>query len=201
MKELQATVDLEFIKEVMQKTHRRIDTHAFHTIIWGCIVLVWYPLGNYFVQQEMMAAYFALIPICLVLGSVLSGVSEYRRSKTPLEGENTFISRQIIWVVWGSLIPAAIFSALLPATGFIDGRNVPTVWGVAYANLAFMIGVVYSKEYIVSGLVIFAGVILAIAMPHYNGYILGPFMGLGMMIPGVVAERRVRAIRMSDGEG
>ena len=80
MKELQATVDLEFIKEVMQKTHRRIDTHAFHTIIWGCIVLVWYPLGNYFVQQEMMAAYFALIPICLVLGSVLSGVSEYRRS-------------------------------------------------------------------------------------------------------------------------
>ena len=89
----------------------------------------------------------------------------------------------------------------MPATGFIDGRNVPTVWGIAYANTAFMIGVVYSKEYLVSGLVIFAGAILAIAMPLYNGYILGPFMGLGIMSPGVIAERRVRAIRMSDGEG
>ena len=102
MKELQATVDLDFIKEVMQKTHRRIDTHAFHTIIWGCIVFVWYPLGNYFVQAEMMTAYFALIPICLVLGGILSGVSEYRRAKTPLEGENTFISRQVVWIICGS---------------------------------------------------------------------------------------------------
>ena len=199
MKELQATVDLDFIKEVMQKTHRRIDTHAFHTIIWGCIVFVWYPLGNYFVQAEMMTAYFALIPICLVLGSILSGVSEYRRAKTPLEGENTFISRQVVWIICGSLIPAAILSGLLPSTGFIEGRNVPTVWGIAYANTAFMIGIVYSKEYLVSGLVIFAGAILAIAMPLYNGYILGPFMGLGLMIPGVIAERRVRAIRTSDG--
>ena len=195
MDNAQATVDLRFIKEIMQKTHRRIDTHAFHTIIWGTIVLVWYPLGNYFQQEGNLTAYFALIPSFIILGSILSGYFENRYAqKRKLEGENTFISRQVGFVIWGSLAPAMVLSAILPATGFIHGSDVPTVWGFAYANMAFMIGVVYSREYLVSGIIIFAGALLAVFLPDHNGYILGPFMGFGMMIPGFIAERRVQAL-------
>lgn len=36
------------------------------------------------------------------------------------------------------------------------------------------------------------------AFPYYNGYILGPFMGLGLIIPGTMGERRVRKLIEED---
>ncbi len=33
------------------------------------------------------------------------------------------------------------------------------------------------------------------ALPDVQGWILGPVMGLGMIVPGVMAERRVRRLR------
>ncbi len=196
MESSQASADLEFVRSVMDRTQRRIDTHAFHTIVWGCIVLVWYPLGNYFLQIGNKTAYIWLIPICLVLGGAIGGFLEYRRSKNPLlEGENTFVSRQVLWITWGTLAPAMVLSVVAPATHLIHGSNVPILWGLAYANMAFVIGVIYSREFMISGVVIFVGAIAAMFAQKYNGYILGPFMGVGMMIPGVIAERRVRALR------
>ena len=132
----------------------------------------------------------------LVLGGAIGGFLEYRRSKNPLlEGENTFVSRQVLWITWGTLAPAMVLSAVAPATQLIHGANVPILWGLAYANMAFVIGVIYSREFMISGVVIFVGAIAAMFAQKYNGYILGPFMGVGMMIPGVIAERRVRALR------
>jgi len=196
MESTQATADLEFVRTVMDRTQRRIDTHAFHMIVWGCIVLIWYPLGNYFHSIGNKTAYFALIPICLVLGGAIGGFLEYRRGKSPLlHGGNTFVSRQVVWVVWGTLAPAIVLSAVAPATGLIHGANVPILWGLAYANMAFVIGVIYSREFMISGIVIFIGAVAAMFAQEHNGYILGPFMGIGMMIPGWIAERRVRALR------
>ena len=45
-----------------------------------------------------------------------------------------------------------------------------------------------------AGVVIFLGVIAAIVVPQYNGFILGPCMGLGMIIPALQAERRVKGM-------
>ena len=41
-----AIQDLDFIKQVVQRTDRRIDPHAFHYVHWGLIVLIWY-LANH----------------------------------------------------------------------------------------------------------------------------------------------------------
>ena len=32
--------DLRYIREVLERTHRRIDPHAWHFVLWGTIVLL-----------------------------------------------------------------------------------------------------------------------------------------------------------------
>jgi hypothetical protein len=46
-----------------------------------------------------------------------------------------------------------------------------------------------------SGVVIFVGCLIAMSVSEYGGYILGPFMGIGMIVPGLRAERRVRELQ------
>ena len=38
--------DIRYIREVLERTRRRIDPHAFHFVHWGFIVLLWYPAMN-----------------------------------------------------------------------------------------------------------------------------------------------------------
>jgi hypothetical protein len=197
-----AADDLSFIRAVMERAQRRIDPHAFHFVHWGALVLVWYPSLNLLERAGHREAMGWVGGSCLLLGMLLSGFREWRLSKRPrLLGGESLVERQVLRVVWGSLGAAALVSFFGPATGFLRGEDVPIVWGVAYANLAFMVGVVYSREYIWSGLFIFAGSLLAMVFREWSGVILGPFMGLGMIVPGVMAERRVRRMAAEEAGG
>jgi len=199
-KKLAATADLEFIKEIMQRTHRRIDPHTFHFIIWGTLVLFLYPLLNWLGQQENLTAMRWIGIAALAVGMVLSTVTEIRLSKKPrLTGENTFVAKQVAMIVFANIGLASLLSAVGPATGLIPGPYVPVVWGFVYANMAYMVGVVYAREYLFAGAVICVGAFLAAMMPDYGGFILGPFMGLGMIVPALMAERRVARMRAETG--
>jgi hypothetical protein len=108
----------------------------------------------------------------------------------------------VVLVAWH--IGVAFFlSGVGPATGYVDGPFVPVVWGFAYASMTYTIGVVYTREYTVAGFVILAGTAIALFNVKYAGMILGPFMGGGLLVPGLVAERRVARIRrgLGDREG
>ncbi len=191
--------EIDYIKDIVRRTHARIDTHSFHFVHWGLIVLIWYPLSNWLWQQEYYKAMIGVGIGSVVMGMILSGVREALLARNPrLKGENTFISKQVIQIVYASIGAGMILSAVSTPLGFIKGENIPIVWGLVYANLAFMIGVVYTREYLIAGALIFAGSILAMALPDYNGYILGPFMGLGLIIPGTMGERRVRKLIEED---
>lgn len=196
-----AIQDLDFIKNVVRRTDQRVDPHAFHYIHWGLIVLIWYPLSNLFEHQGRTNAMIWLGVGSVVLGMTLSMVREMMLSRKPrLPGENTFISRQMMLITFGCLAIGFVFSAVGPSTGFIEGRNVPVIWGLVYAVMAYMLGVVYRPGFLYGGIAIFAAVILAMIFPQYNGYILGPAMGLGLIIPGVRAELRVRTLQGDAGD-
>jgi hypothetical protein len=197
-----ALFDIDYIKRVVRRTHARIDTHSFHSISWGLIVLGWFPLVNWLKDRGEMGWYAGVCVGAVVLGTLLSVLLEVRNRKRPrLAGENTFILRQVVVIVYSNVAAGMFLSALCPATGLIAGEHVPVIWGLLYANMAFMIGVVYTREYLVAGTVIFFGALLAILFADHAGYILGPFMGLGMIVPGVMGERRVARLRAADGEG
>jgi hypothetical protein len=190
-----AADDLSFIRAVMDRAQRRIDPHAFHFVHWGALVLVCYPAMNLLERAGEREAMAWTGGAMLLAGMLLSMIREWRLSRKPrLAGGESLVERQVLQVVWGSLGPAALVSFVGPATGFIRGPDTAIVWGFAYANLAFMVGVVYSREYLRSGLFILSGTILAMVFREWSGVILGPFMGLGLIVPGLMAERRVRAM-------
>jgi len=194
-----AAADLAFVSEIVKRSHARIDTHAFHSISWGVIVLVWYPLANWLGARGAMGWYAAVCIAGVVLGTVASVVLERRLASRPrLPGENTFIASQVIRIVYGNIAAGVALSIVGPATWFVPGPYVPIIWGLVYANMAFMTGVVYTREYLVAGVVIFLGSLAAIAFKDQAGYILGPFMGVGMIVPGVMGERRVARLRAAD---
>lgn len=185
--------DLEYIRAVLERTQQRIDPHAFHYVHWGLIVLAWYPADNLCELLGRPAWQLGLGIGAVILGTLLSIVREMRLSRGPrLAGENTFVGRQVGLIVAACIGTGVLLSGFGPATGFIEGPEVPIIWGLVYANLAFMTGVVYAREFLVSGAAILAGTLVAMVFELYNGFILGPVMGLGMMIPGCMAERRVR---------
>jgi hypothetical protein len=191
-----AARDLKLIREILERTEQRIDPHAFHFVWWGSIVLVWYPLANLFMLLGNRPAFFWTMAAALTIGSVGSAVMGYRSGRKPrLAGENTFISRQVGMIVLATVGTGIVLSPLAPAAGFIAHEHMPTMWGLVYAATAFMVGVVYRSEFLWAGAAIWAAALLAMFLPDYNGFIVGPAMGLGMIVPGVMAERRVRRLR------
>lgn len=196
MERTEAQSDLDFVKAIVHRTSQRIDAHAFHCVHWGWIVLIWYPLANWLWLQDMVPWYVGTIVVSVLLGAALSAVRGAQATKNPrLPGGNTFISTQLARISFANIAAGFLLSWAAPATAFIDGPDVPIIWGLVYANMAFMIGVAYNRDFVISGIAIFGGCVLAMLLPQYNGYILGPFMGLGMIIPGMRAEARVRALR------
>jgi len=194
-----ARSDLDLVRDVVRRASQRIDAHAFHCVHWGAIVLIWYPLGNWFSLNENLPLYIAVGAVAVLLGAILSIVRGRRACKDPrLPGGNTFVSSQIGWITFANLTAGGVLSFIAPATGFIPGSDVPIIWGLVYANMAFMMGVAYNRDFMISGTLIFLGTLLAVAFSEYNGFILGPFMGLGMIVPGLRAEARVRRLRQEE---
>jgi hypothetical protein len=192
--------DLDLIRDVIARTRQRVDPHAFHYVHWGVIVLIWYPVANWLQNEGRLGAMAAVGIAALVLGFALSGVRESRLGKAPrLPGEDVGLARRVTIVVAANIAAGMVLSGLSPATGFIDGPNVPIVWGLVYANLAFTTGVIYERDFMLAGVAIFLGTVLAMLFQSYSGYILGPVMGLGMIIPGRRAEARVRRIAEDEG--
>ncbi len=188
--------DLQFIRRILERTQARIDPHAFHFVLWGALVFVAYPLGNWFDLKGRGDLRGWTIGGMLAAGALASFLFEFRlRGRSRLEGENTFVSRQVVQLVFYHIGVASFLSAAGPASEFVPGPFVPHVWGFAYASMMYTIGVVYTREYVAAGFAILVGTAIALFNVRYAGMILGPFMGLGAIIPGVIAERRVARLR------
>ena len=143
-----ARSDLDLIRDVVRKASQRNDAHAFHCVHWGAIVMIWYPLGNWFGMNENMPMYIAVSAVALLLGAILSIARGARACGDPrLPGGNTFVSSQIGWICFANLTAGGVLSFLAPATGLSPGWNVPIIWGLVYANMAFMMGVTYSRDF------------------------------------------------------
>ena len=114
-----ANQELQFIHAVVDRTHRRMDPHAFHFVHWGLIVLIWFPLANWLQGREMFTELIVLGVGSVVLGFVLSGVRERRLAARPrLEGENTFIAGQVTKITAANIAAGMILSGVAPSFGF-----------------------------------------------------------------------------------
>ena len=194
MDDAQAGRDLELVRDLVARTQRRIDTHAYQFIWWGSIVLVWYPLGN------SMPERFGLISvIALAVGAVGSTFLGWRNNRRPrIAAESTRVSRQLGAIVAVCIGGGIVLSVALPTARALDPRLMPTMWALIYGVMTTMTGIVSTKEWCWSGAGIFAAAIVSLYLPDYSGYITGVAMGLGLIVPGILCERRVARLRAED---
>ncbi len=191
-----ATRDLETIRTILERTERQVDPHAFHFVHWGLIVLLWYPVANVLQWREEYVGLIIVSGVALLVGGGLSAGREIALGRRPrVPGENTFIARQVCWIVYGSLVAGFSLSFVAPATDFIPGPFVPVIWGFVYATMTYMIGVIYKREFLWAGAFIFLGTLVSLVYADYCGIILGPVMGFGTIVPGLIAERRVSELK------
>jgi hypothetical protein len=192
----QATQDLELIARVLDQTRRRVDPQMFHAIIWGSIVLVWYPLMNWFERRGNGRAELILGIAATGLGFALSSYLGWRQGRRPrLAASNTRFARCIGAFTATIVGTGVLLSIAVPALAPGGERFIPHVWGMLYALMLMTLGVFYSREFFWCGLPSLAATLFALHWPGAAGFILGPAMGLGCIVAGVIAERRVARLR------
>ncbi len=195
-----ANKELNYIRHVMERTHFHIGRDAWYFVFWGVIVLIWYPARTLLLLSDMGTAPLdGLVAIAALAGTAVFFLGFKRRQGNT--EHKTFVGQQVNWMCWSYVMAAAVLT-MLASGGLLAGsapwRHIPVIWGFAWAHMAFGVGVIYSREYLVSAVVIFSGSVVAMSFPHFNGLILGPCMGLGMIVPGIISMRRVRKMTVVD---
>lgn len=192
----QAAEDLRLVRSILEATHRRIDPQMFHFIIWGALVLFWYPAENWFALRGNPDGAVPVRIAAIATGAALSGLLGFIANRKPrVAGENTQLSRQLGAVV-ALFIGSGVAGTILIGVRHAGGEAyIPMLWGFVYALCLVTLGIFLSRDLVPCGLLALAGTGAAVALPQYGGFILGPTMGLGALVAGILAERRVARLR------
>jgi hypothetical protein len=203
MNDRQAAEDLELVRQILDATRRRLDPQMFHFVIWGGIVVVWYPLDNWLTAEK--AGWQGTVAVMsLALGTILSvigGVVANRRPRLPA-ADPDFAAR--ILKFCSAFIGTGILCSLMLVTVIDAPQWLPHLWGFVYALSLMVLGAFYSRECFWFGLLALGGTIAAAWQREFAGYILGITMGPAALVSGLIAESRVRrmkheAVNVGDG--
>src|SRR5437764_13625344 len=74
---------LDVSRRVLETTHRRVDPHMFHFVLWGVIVLVWYPLVNWLEMRGDRHTQWIVMAVALGAGNLGSLLGEWRERRSP----------------------------------------------------------------------------------------------------------------------
>ena len=190
-----ATDDLALVRRILSATQRRVDPQMFHFIIWGILVLVWYPLDEWLGNQGFRSAQAPLGMTALAVGTLSSIIGGYLANRRPRlsAGDPGFSQR--IGIACSIFIGTGVICSIAVALIGADASWTPHLWGLMYALMLMTLGVFYSSECFWFGLLALGGTIAAAARRDLAGYILGLTMGPAAIIPGLLAEWRVRRLR------
>ena len=193
-KEKELAENLQFMRLAIERTRRDFDPGTPVFIVWGLMCLIGYITGHFLIAQKaygtMNTIWFSLYAIAIPLGIFYS----YRISKQhETQGVVPYIYIQIGWI-WGIMVASGIVFGTfgLGRSYFCD---IYFLWAWIYAISLSMMGVVYSKEWLIGGLGIFAGMITAAFLKQYAYLILGIAMCAGCVIPSLVTQKRLRTVK------
>jgi hypothetical protein len=185
---------------MIERTHREIDPEAPVMIVWGLICMIGYTATHFLATPQLYKWIYPMLLPLLAIGlcvTIVSGVKVSKREKRT--GVISRISKQITWVWIIVLAHGVVWSILGLFRDWFGGYGF--LWALVYSVALSMVGVIYSKEWLFGGIGIFAGMLLALFIRDYAYIILGMAMGLGCIIPALIAQKRWRRLRKEDEQG
>ncbi len=198
MENKQFADDLQFMRSIIEKTHRQIDPGIPIIITWGLICLVGYPATQWLIAQQRYDWINPLWWALYAIGFPLSFLFIYRLSRSQfVKGQISHVVKQV-GLIWWVLITNGI---ILGSFGIGKGRlfaDIGFMWAWIYCIAISMMGIVYSKEWLYAGIGIFVGILLALALKPYSYVVLGLATGAGCIIPSIIALRRLRRLGKED---
>jgi hypothetical protein len=188
--------DLHVIRRVLDQTQRRVDPQMFHMILWGVIVLVWYPLMNWFDLRGNGKGMAISGIAALGFGVLASTYLGWRASRKPrIAAGNAHLASQIGKLVAIFIVTGVVLSMAVPALVRGGERYMVHLWGMIYALMLMSVGVVYSRLVFWCGVPSLLAVLVMLRFPEHAGFVVGPAMGIGSLVAGLIAERRVARLR------
>src|SRR5262245_32914460 len=171
---------LHLIRRVLDQTHRRVDPQMFHLILWGALVLVWYPLMTWFLLRGdgRSAAITGITSI--LFGMLASTFLGWRASRKPrIAAGNAHLAGQIGKLFAIFIVTGLVLSFSVPALVRGGERFMVHLWGMIYALMLMSVGVVYSRHVFWCGVPCLLAVMVMLRFPDHAGYVVGPAMGIG----------------------
>jgi len=181
--------DLKFIRDMVERTHREIDPEAPVMIVWGLICLIGYTSIYFLVTHQLYNWIWPVYLPLLAIGGCVTIVSGIRVSKQQKKaGVISQVSKQIGWVWCIVLVHGVVWSTLGLFYDFFGGPGF--LWAMVYSIALSMTGIIFSREWLFGGILIFAGMVIAFFIKDYAYIILGLAMGTGCIIPAIIAQKR-----------
>lgn len=192
--------DLKYIRTMIERTQKQIDPGAPIMIMWGFVCLIGY-LGTHYLAAKSMWQEVNLLWMILGGSGALITLFYYFRlyKKNISQGVSSYVGKQIgmIWIVL--VVFGFIWEQLILSSSNLILPSIMYLWAGIYCIALSMMGIVYSKEWLYAGILVFVGMIAAFFMKEFAYIILGISMCLGCVIPAVIAQNRLRKLEKING--
>lgn len=183
--------NLQFMRSAVEKTHKKIKPYRHDAIMWGLICATTYISIHFLIKHQLYKwigpLYLSLMGLGMCCSFITLSIWFKRQKKL---GFIPMIAKQIVGIWMIILVPIifwdrmGLFNNIFCGSGFI--------YAMALGILLGILGILYSKEWLLGSVMIFVGTVLAFFVKDYAFIILGVATGTGFIIPAIIVQINYR---------
>ena len=185
--------DLKFMRSAIEKTRRDFDPGAIGMVAWGVACFLGYTATHFLATPTHYKWILPIWMLLLITAGCVNAICDVRiRKREKRAGRVPLLSKQIGWVWAVAVLHGVVWSTLGLFGDWYGGPGF--LWALIYSIALSATGIIYSKEWLLGGIGVFVGMVIAFFVKQYAYLILGLVMGLGCIIPAIIAHRRYRRL-------
>ena len=183
--------NLQFMRSAVERTYRDFDPGAASWIAWGLMCMIGYTAMHFLATETH---YKLILPMWALLLPITGGINivcdAKIRKREKKAGMIPLLSRQVGWIWTVAVLHGAVWSCLRLFGDWHIGYGF--LWALVYSIALSATGIILSKEWLWGGIGVFVGMVVAFLVQDYAYIIIGFAMGLGCIIPAIIAQKNYR---------
>jgi hypothetical protein len=186
-----AADDLRFMRSVVEKSYRQIKPETHLAVMWGLICMIIYISIHFLIKFQLckwiVPLYLSLLAfgLCCTFATMFIIIKRQRK-----DGFAPQLVKQVAWIFGVIMFPIifwdrmGLFNKIFCGSGFM--------YAMALGMHLGILATLHSKTWLLGGILIFVGMLLAFFIKDYSFIILGLATGLGCIMPAIIVQRNYR---------